>query len=85
MTNRELTGLLLAAPAAVGRRSAAPPTARATTGGTSLDGARARAELGYQPRVEFRAGLADTVRWYREHRDWWQPLRVGDRTVVQRA
>ena len=29
-------------------------------------------ELGWRPRHEFRAGLADTVRWYVEHRRWWE-------------
>ncbi|MER7968980.1 dTDP-glucose 4,6-dehydratase [Streptomyces sp. NPDC096080] len=40
----------------------------------SLDGTRIREELGFAPRVDFARGLADTVRWYRDHRDWWEPL-----------
>jgi dTDP-glucose 4,6-dehydratase len=32
-------------------------------------------ELGYAPRVSFEQGLADTVRWYAEHRSWWEPLK----------
>jgi dTDP-glucose 4,6-dehydratase len=31
--------------------------------------------LGYAPRTPFRDGLSATVRWYRENRGWWQPLR----------
>jgi nucleoside-diphosphate-sugar epimerase len=31
----------------------------------SGDGSRARAELGWEPRVAFAAGLAETVEWYR--------------------
>jgi dTDP-glucose 4,6-dehydratase len=31
---------------------------------------------GYAPQVDFATGLADTVRWYRETRAWWQPLRA---------
>jgi dTDP-glucose 4,6-dehydratase len=34
------------------------------------------AELGYQPQVSFAHGLADTVQWYRDNRDWWQPLKA---------
>ncbi len=30
--------------------------------------ARARAELGYEPRVDLATGLAATARWYREHK-----------------
>jgi dTDP-glucose 4,6-dehydratase len=32
-------------------------------------------QLGYEPRVPFETGLAETVRWYHEHRDWWEPLK----------
>ncbi|WP_017575218.1 dTDP-glucose 4,6-dehydratase [Nocardiopsis kunsanensis] len=39
----------------------------------SLDDSRLRS-LGYEERVPFAEGLADTVRWYRENRDWWEPL-----------
>jgi len=34
------------------------------------------AELGYAPQVSFEEGLARTVRWYRENRDWWEPLKA---------
>ncbi|MDX6513942.1 MAG: dTDP-glucose 4,6-dehydratase [Gaiellaceae bacterium] len=34
--------------------------------------------LGWSPQVEFEQGLADTVEWYREHRDWWEPIKSGD-------
>jgi len=41
----------------------------------SLDDAKLRAELGYQPAVEFEAGLQDTIRWYRDNEQWWRPLK----------
>jgi dTDP-glucose 4,6-dehydratase len=31
--------------------------------------------LGYAPHVGFEQGLAATMRWYRENRHWWQPLK----------
>ena len=31
--------------------------------------------MGYAPKIAFKDGLADTVRWYREHRRWWEPLK----------
>jgi dTDP-glucose 4,6-dehydratase len=40
-----------------------------------LDSTRLRRELGWEPRWEFEEGLADTVRWYAAHRDWWEPLK----------
>ena len=36
-----------------------------------------RRELGWQPRYDFPEGLADTLRWYREHRSWWEKIRSG--------
>ena len=41
----------------------------------SLDITKISDELGYEPLVPFDQGLADTVQWYREHRDWWEPLK----------
>jgi len=40
----------------------------------SLDD-RALRGMGYAPRIPFAEGLRDTVRWYREHRSWWEPLK----------
>jgi dTDP-glucose 4,6-dehydratase len=37
------------------------------------------AELGYRPVVDFTEGFADTVRWYRDNRDWWEPLKTASR------
>ena len=37
---------------------------------------RAADELGYAPQVKFEDGLAQTVDWYRERRDWWEPLKA---------
>ncbi len=40
-----------------------------------LDSTRLRRELGWEARWEFEEGLADTVRWYAAHREWWEPLK----------
>jgi dTDP-glucose 4,6-dehydratase len=40
-----------------------------------LDSTKLRRELGWEPTWDFEAGLADTVRWYAVHREWWEPLR----------
>ena len=39
-----------------------------------LDWTKIRAELGWQPQVPFDRGIAETVRWYADHRAWWEPL-----------
>jgi dTDP-glucose 4,6-dehydratase len=41
-----------------------------------LDSSKIRRELGWAPEVEWAAGLAETVAWYRENRAWWEPLRA---------
>jgi dTDP-glucose 4,6-dehydratase len=39
--------------------------------------ARIRA-LGWSPKQAFDDGLAQTVAWYRERRDWWEPIKSGE-------
>jgi len=39
-----------------------------------LDCTKISSELGWAPTIGFEEGLADTVRWYADHRDWWEPL-----------
>jgi dTDP-glucose 4,6-dehydratase len=34
--------------------------------------------LGWRPSRAFGDGLAGTVAWYREHREWWEPIKSGD-------
>jgi dTDP-glucose 4,6-dehydratase len=43
----------------------------------SLSSEKVRA-LGWEPRVRFEEGLAETVAWYRENAWWWDPIRSGE-------
>jgi len=40
-----------------------------------LDSGKLRTELGWQDEIQFEQGLEDTVRWYADRRDWWEPLK----------
>jgi dTDP-glucose 4,6-dehydratase len=40
-----------------------------------LDSSKLRRKLGWEPENDFERGLAETVAWYAEHRDWWEPLK----------
>jgi dTDP-glucose 4,6-dehydratase len=40
-----------------------------------LDWTKIRRELGWEPQIPFDRGLAETVQWYAQNRDWWEPLR----------
>jgi dTDP-glucose 4,6-dehydratase len=42
----------------------------------ALDSSKLRS-LGWTPTHSFDAGLAETVEWYREHREWWEPIKSG--------
>ncbi len=41
----------------------------------AIDASRIGTGLGWAPAESFESGLAKTVRWYIENRDWWEPLR----------
>ncbi|MER6942449.1 dTDP-glucose 4,6-dehydratase [Nonomuraea sp. NPDC000554] len=41
----------------------------------SLDDGKIRAQLGWEPRIGFEQGLAETAAWYRDNRAWWERLR----------
>ncbi len=43
----------------------------------AIDASKAHRELGWKPEVGFEHGLAETVRWYLEHRDWWERIKSG--------
>jgi dTDP-glucose 4,6-dehydratase len=40
----------------------------------ALDWTKIRGELGWQPEVSFDQGIDETIRWYADHRTWWEPL-----------
>ncbi|MGW4637534.1 dTDP-glucose 4,6-dehydratase [Sphaerisporangium sp. NPDC004334] len=42
----------------------------------SVDSGKIQA-LGFAPEVDFERGLAEVVRWYRDHQDWWRPLKTS--------
>jgi dTDP-glucose 4,6-dehydratase len=37
----------------------------------AIDSAKIRDELGFAPKIEFAAGLAEVVAWYRDNQHWW--------------
>ncbi len=43
----------------------------------SLDAGKL-ARLGFRPGTPLEAGLAETVTWYRDHEDWWRPVKEKD-------
>ena len=44
----------------------------------AIESGKLRLELGWQPRYgDLEAGLAQTIEWYRSHRDWWEPQKAA--------
>jgi dTDP-glucose 4,6-dehydratase len=41
----------------------------------SVDITKIKQELGYQPLVDWKKGLEQTVQWYLENEAWWRPLK----------
>lgn len=51
----------------------------------AIDPAKIRAQLGWEPRTPFAEGLERTVRWYLDHRPWWEQIISGEyRNYYQR-
>ncbi|WPB88508.1 dTDP-glucose 4,6-dehydratase [Streptomyces malaysiensis] len=77
LANRELMGILLEMLGADWSMVRKVPDREGHDRRYSLDITKISGELGYQPTVSFEEGLADTVKWYAERRDWWESLKVS--------
>jgi dTDP-glucose 4,6-dehydratase len=77
LRNRDVTGLILelteADPSLVRHVADRPGHDRRY----SLDCTKLR-RLGWRSERPFEAGLAETVAWYRQNRDWWEPIKSGE-------
>jgi dTDP-glucose 4,6-dehydratase len=76
LTNKELTARLLAACGAGWDMVQPVADRKGHDRRYSLDITKISEELGYAPRVGIEDGLTATVAWYRDNRDWWEPLKA---------
>ena len=44
----------------------------------AIDPAKIRRELGWSPETRFEDGIAKTIAWYLDNRDWWQRILDGE-------
>lgn len=44
----------------------------------AIDAGKIKRELGWEPSVTFEQGLAKTIQWYLDHKDWMQEVLSGD-------
>ncbi|MFI0951921.1 dTDP-glucose 4,6-dehydratase [Streptomyces sp. NPDC021086] len=75
LTNREITGLLLALCGADASRIRPVADRKGHDLRYATDDTKIRTELGYRPLTSFATGLRETVAWYRAHSEWWRPLK----------
>ena len=51
----------------------------------AIDSTKLRQETGWTPRYQdIRAGLAQTIAWYRDNEDWWMPAKERTERTYQR-
>ncbi|MFH9138858.1 dTDP-glucose 4,6-dehydratase [Streptomyces sp. NPDC017524] len=74
LTNRDLTRMVLAELGAGWDRVDRVADRKGHDRRYALDAGRIREEFGFEPRILFERGFAETVQWYRDNRAWWQPL-----------
>jgi dTDP-glucose 4,6-dehydratase len=75
LTNKELTELLLDASGSDWSSVEYVEDRKGHDIRYSVDISKISKELGYFPEVDFEKGLADTVAWYKNNRQWWEPLK----------
>lgn len=51
----------------------------------ALNAATLQQELNWQPKYDFVQGLRQTVQWYLDHRDWWQPILMRSNTAERQG
>lgn len=44
----------------------------------AIDPTKVRAELDWEPSRTFADGIAATIQWYLDHRQWWERVKAGD-------
>ena len=54
----------------------------------AIDATKLETELGWRAQHPFDKGIRETVRWYLDRRDWWEPIRSqrfkGERLGLRR-
>jgi len=44
----------------------------------AIDNRKIESELGWKPRTSFEEGIERTIRWYLDHREWWEKIKSGE-------
>ena len=44
----------------------------------AIDFSKAKAELGWEPKYDFKQGLQETIDWYKNNEAWWKSIKSGE-------
>ena len=44
----------------------------------AIDPTKIHSELGWLPETKFADGIKKTIRWYLDHKDWWETIISGE-------
>ena len=44
----------------------------------AIDSTKIQEELGWEPKYTFETGIAETIRWYLDNRQWWERIKSGE-------
>ena len=44
----------------------------------AIDPAKIQRELGWEPETKFENGIVKTIKWYLDHKDWWEEIISGE-------
>ena len=44
----------------------------------AIDFSKIKNELGWEPQVNFKEGLEQTLKWYQDNPDWWKQIKSGE-------
>ena len=44
----------------------------------AIDPTKIKMELGWEPETKFENGIVKTIKWYLDHKDWWEEIISGD-------
>ncbi len=44
----------------------------------AIDSSKIQDELGWKPRYTFETGIAETIQWYLDNKEWWEKVKSGE-------
>ena len=44
----------------------------------AIDPTKIKTQLGWEPETKFENGIVKTIKWYLDHKDWWEEIISGD-------